>query len=272
MKSVTPQLCEEFLKNPTINPITGRRIEKGKVTYNKLMKACQKKSPSSTKTSTRTLIKSRIPSPQSYKIPEMGPMIHWTYNAKDWNDRLKNMNEFLKFIQAKVKVYEGNQDVLSRMQIEEFKEICEEALGLFSHDRRYSGGISGLLKKVKNLLATRSFIDDRPKYNIISDIEIKPSRRFIRGRIQHIHSIFINTKETMVWAVDSNNINVHVSKGEIRDIGEIKKYLDYVIQHKIFTYDDIYKHTFPSENIFEELKELHKEYSKVYKRVKGKSP
>jgi hypothetical protein len=46
MKSVSSQICEEFLKHPTINPITGRRIEKGKVTYNKLMKECEQKSPS----------------------------------------------------------------------------------------------------------------------------------------------------------------------------------------------------------------------------------
>jgi len=274
MKSVTPQLCEEFLKNPTINPITGRRIEKGKVTYNKLMKACQKKSPSSTKTSkkSKTSIKSPISYPKSYKIPEMGPMIHWIYNAKDWNDRLKNMNEFLKFIQAKVKVYEGNQDILSRMQIEEFKEICEDALGLFSHDRRYSGGISGLLTKVKNLLTTRNFIDDRPKYNIISDIEIKPSRRFIRGRIQHIYTIYKNTKDTIVGAIESNYVDTHVSLGEIKVWSQHKQYLDYVIQHKIFKYDDIYKNTFPNENIFEELKELFPKYAAIYKRVKGKSP
>jgi hypothetical protein len=269
MKSVTPQLCEEFLKNPTINPITGRRIEKGKVTYNKLMKACQKKSPSSTKT--------LMPSPKSYKIPEMGPMIHWIYNANDMNERRKNMSEFLKFIQAKVKVYEGNQDVLSRMQIEEFKEILEDALGLFSHDRRYSGGIMGLLTKVKNLLATRTFIDDRPKYNIISDIEIKPSRRFIRGRILEIYSYYNSDKKIMIEEMNSDDVQFRaskfrVTKGRIRDICETKQYLDYVIQHKIFTYDDIYKNTFPNESIFEELKELHKEYAKVYKRVKGKSP
>jgi hypothetical protein len=268
MKSVTPQVCEAFLRNPTINPITGRSIEKGKVTYNKLMKACQKKSPSPTKTSTKSL----IPSLKSYKIPEMGPMIHWNYNAKNRNDRLKNMSELLKFIQAKVISFQANTDTLSKMQIEEFKEICEDALGLFSHIPKYTNGVQNLLNKVKNLLTTRKFIDDRPKYNIISDIEIKPSRRYIRGRIQQIYSLYKSTKETMLGAIEHNYVRLHVSLGEIKIWSEQKKYLDYVIQHKIFTYDDIYKNTFPNENIYEELKELFPKYAVIYKSVKGKSP
>jgi hypothetical protein len=264
MKSINPQLCEEFLKNPTINPITGRRIEKGKVTYNKLMKECHKKSQSSTISTIKSL--------KSYKIPEMGPMIHWNYNADNRNERLKNMSEFLKFIQAKVINFQENTDSLSRMQIEEFKEIVEDALGLFSHIPKYINGVQNLLNKIKNLLATRILIDDRPKYNIVSDIEIKPSRRFIRGRILEIYSLYESTKETMLGAIENNYVRIHVSLGEIKVWSEHKKYLDYVIKHNIFTYDDIYKNTFPHENIFEELKELFPKYAKVYKSVKGKSP
>ena len=33
--------CEAFRKNPSINPLTGREIQVGKVTHQKLVKACE---------------------------------------------------------------------------------------------------------------------------------------------------------------------------------------------------------------------------------------
>lgn len=37
------KMCKVFLNNPTINPETGRKIQKGKGVYNKLMKVCAQK-------------------------------------------------------------------------------------------------------------------------------------------------------------------------------------------------------------------------------------
>ena len=75
-----------------------------------------------------------------------------------------------------------------------------------------------------------------------------------------------------MMAKDRNKILSHISIGKLKVWSEKKKYLDFVIKTKIFTYDDIYKRTFPNDKIFDELKELHKEYAKVYKKEKGKSP
>jgi enamine deaminase RidA (YjgF/YER057c/UK114 family) len=60
--------------------------------------------------------------------------------------------------------------------------------------------------------------------------------------------------------------------GTIKNIVSDKVYLDYVIKHRIFTYDDIYKNTFPSEKAFDELQDTYKEWVKLYKNIKGKSP
>jgi glutaredoxin 3 len=40
-EKITKKLCMQFLKNPTIDPITKKRIVKGKSTYNKWMEKSQ---------------------------------------------------------------------------------------------------------------------------------------------------------------------------------------------------------------------------------------
>lgn len=37
---MNPELCEQFYKNPEVNPITGRKIKKGGPVYKKLMSQC----------------------------------------------------------------------------------------------------------------------------------------------------------------------------------------------------------------------------------------
>jgi len=38
--SATSQVCQDFFHDPTHNPRTGRKITKGKLTYNKLVREC----------------------------------------------------------------------------------------------------------------------------------------------------------------------------------------------------------------------------------------
>lgn len=260
MSSPTSNQCVEFLRNPDVNPVTGRKITKGKSTYNKLMVKC---------------IENNIPSPRpkSFKVPSMGPMIHWKHNIENTSELIKNMNDFLKYIRDKVKTYETNvTESLSKMELMDFIDILNEARVIFANDTRYNKGISYHIDKINMFLSTRDIINDIPKYNIIAEMEIKPGRKVVRENVAFIYSLYKSAKRTMNFAVNKNEIFADITKGHLRDICNSKEYLDYVIKHKIFTYEDIYEKTFPNEQVFEELKRLHVEYAKVYKRLKGKSP
>ena len=45
-----------------------------------------------------------------------------------------------------------------------------------------------------------------------------------------------------------------------------KTYIDELIRLGVFSYDDLYKNMFESENVFNDLKELHNRYYEAYKK------
>jgi hypothetical protein len=75
-----------------------------------------------------------------------------------------------------------------------------------------------------------------------------------------------------MYTFKKNKVTADVTSGPIKRILEGKKYLDYLIKHKIFSHDDIYKKVFKSEKVFDELKEDYKKYREIYKKEKGEYP
>ena len=72
------------------------------------------------------------------------------------------------------------------------------------------------------------------------------------------------------YLIEHNEASVDISKGLIDDLKEGKQYMDYLIDHHIFTYDDLYKNTFESDKVFDELAVRYEKFREIYDKLKGK--
>jgi hypothetical protein len=248
--NISSKQCEEFKKNPKINPLTGRAISIGKITHQKLNKACNGSSPT---------IK--------HIAPPMGPMMHWRMHDED-TDMLK----FLTHIKNRLVIFSKNTDNLSALELHEFSDILKEAHKIYSTKPKILDGISKLYSRVHYFLKNRTIIEDRPKYKIVDRKEVKPDRYSMRESILGIWDRYDSSLNTIENTIEKNVLTSRVVSGVIRDLKRDKVYLDYLIKHNIFSYDDIYKHTFKNEKVFDELEVKYKKYREIYKRIKGVSP
>jgi hypothetical protein len=256
--NISSKKCEEFRKNPKVNPLTGRSIMIGKITHRKLIKACNERNA--------TVVKS-----MNNIAPPMGPMMHWRINKAVGNQRLNNLIKMSNFIEERLLKME-KETMISRMEIEEFQDILRDAIHEFIGRNKYLDFFNELLDKIKTLKKTKTITEDRPKYKIVDRKEVKPDRYSIRENILSIWSIYNSSLNTIENTIKTNKVNYNIPSGVIRDLKRDKVYLDYLIKHNIFSYDDIYKYTFKSEKVFDELAERYKIYRKIYKETEGESP
>ena len=254
------QQCKEFKKNPTINPLTGRHIQIGKVTHQMLTKACDKKSPKRVST-------------EKVFVPPMGPVMHYKVRARTNLKKQNNLIDQSGFIEERLdKIEKGSS--YSRMEIEEFQDILKDAKSEFEGEKEYLDYYDQLLDRIKTLRKSKmTVVDDRPKHTVVGNTVVHPRRNDIREEIAVIWNIYNTSLLVVEDTMKTQTVDIDVVSGVIRDLQHSwKKYLDYLIKHHIFTYDDIYKKTFDNENVFEELAEKYKKYREIYKKVKGKSP
>lgn len=269
---ITKQQCKEFSQNPTKNPLTGRSIQVGKGTHQKLLEACLKyNSPS--KNSHRST-SSKTPSPQnssSQEAPPMGPIIHWM--IKDYSKREEMMVEMLEYIDQRITTLE-TYTKLSEMESNEILDILKEAKSIFKGMTDFENNINIDSIRIKKLIKSKEIIHDLPKNKLIKEcwLEVTQDRLSIRTNILATLLPLQRKINNMKAMIKANKIDTDYSSREIEMIVNRKVYLDYLIEHHIFTYDDIYKHTFSSEDDFKELQRVFKEYSKLYKKIKGHSP
>lgn len=253
---ITKEQCEEFKIKPGVNPLTGRSISIGKITHQQLTKACNdffaKKSPK-----------------KSLSPPPMGPIMHWKVaNYKEHDQQLLNM---CNYISDRLEDLD-EQTSVSKMEMVEFRSIVRIAKGEFSHMPKIVSFCKELLEDIKTKLETKHVKEDQPKYKIYLDMEIKPNRYEIRETISGFHERYESSLRIIDWTIENNDIKTGIDSGTINSLLKDKKYMDYLIKHNIFAYDDIYKKTFESEKVFENLVVKYKKYREIYKKVKGKSP
>jgi hypothetical protein len=272
---VTKIQCDQFRKNPSINPLTGRSIHKGKITHQRLTKACEN---STTMKTPSPIIRS------DYQVPPMGPMIHFQFKAKSSNyDEVtrKNIIQFLNYFQSRLTVIR-NSTKISLMEINDIKNLLVNISNWLNNipegmlrniSKLYNGSLKQLelIKDIEND-NTKSKINDLPKHNIVADIEVKPNRYFIRGRVLWCFDFYNSTLDSIDTAIIKQEIHETISRGQLKHVLSEKQYLDYLISKKIFTHDDIYKNTFPNDKVYSELKDKYEEYAVLYKKLKGKSP
>lgn len=263
MISLTKKQCEQFFKDETTNPLTGRTIAKGKITHTNLMKACKKNSAKLSK-SPKTL---------SYEIPPMGPMIYWRSKPDDDDDdEKKYIMLMVDHIQDRIEIIEDRETLESKLEMEEFLDILNHAHHVFKNKPKLLQIVNQTKEDVQELKKTKTFVNDIPKKTVIADKEVHSGRLLNRRSVYSIFAIYMSKLESIEKALKLNKIHETVPSGSIRDLVNKKKYLDYLIKHKVFTHDDIYKRTFKSENIFDELQQKYKKYSELYKRLEGNSP
>ncbi len=263
---ISKEQCKQFLNDSTINPLTGRKIEKGKVTYKQLTKACQDVANS------RTL-------PKDYKVPPMGPLIHFYYEAdsvEKHDDKRKNIIKMMNYFHNRIRELQ-NQDKVSKMELTDikenlkhFKQWLENEVQIKNKQKLTNGADMEYIKTKE--LESKYVYDDTPVNEIFVDKEIKTSRYFNRIQVLNCYNSFVHYEHLLKSCLTSKTITYSISTGEINDLLKDKLYLDHLIKRKIFLHDDIYVKTFPGENCYDELKKTYEEYKKLYKKLKNKSP
>jgi hypothetical protein len=250
--NITSKQCQEFKSNPNINPLTGRHIAIGKITHSRLTEAC----------SPKTVKKSKS---YEYEVPPMGPMIHWELKARSDREEMNNMIDFLNHINRRLKKIGKRDTNESKMEFEEFNDILELVKDKFSDKPNELEIIKGLIKKANELKKTKTLVDDIPKKFSISELHVSPhrvgTRKSVFYALYSVNSMIASFDE----AIEANRIFDTVPYGEFVRTSNYKKFLDHLISHKIFTHEDIYKNTFKSDKIFDELKEKNKKYRVIYK-------
>lgn len=234
-KTITESQCMTFMTNPTTNPVTGRKIEKGKATYDLLMNECLK----------------------YIKAPPMGPMIHWRWKVENPSMEKKNIIQFYNFIEDR---YEKGK-INNLMECNEYIDILNYAKKFFDEKGQNQKMLLSMLAKLNKLKAT-PLLDNVPKSHVIMNMEVKPSRVFNRGQVLRCYSLYHSTKRDMMITIKNRKVETHILQGDINNILHKKKYLDYLIEKKIFRHEDIYGKVFSSEKCFDELVEIYQDYKR----------
>jgi len=252
--------CEAFRKNPSINPLTGREIQVGKVTHQKLVKACEEAGKRTSK------------SPPNRSAPPMGPMIHWEYDVQGVDDKRDNAVDFANYIRKRIKELKASTSVLSKFELVDMKNIIDGIKEHLDDEPTYIEKLDQMKEKLDELLKRDTVINDVPSYAVVAHLEVKPSRVFIRGRVLYCYRLWESAMSDMDASIETNTIFAHVGPAHMKNLIEQKHYVDYIIKHKIFSHEDIYKRTFKTDRPYEELKEKFAEYKVLFKKLDGKSP
>jgi len=262
MQSITKEQCDKFKSTPTVNPLTGRKIAIGKVTHAKLTKLCNtattKPKPKSTKKT------------KNVYIPPLGPMMHWSIDGIYGNGQdQKNAYEFIKFLKHKYfELKENNVREISKSEILDYIEMSDDISHLHMGNNMSNYCIK-LREEFKQLKKTMKLINDQPKHDVFeyngrAVMEIRPSRTFNRKQVAFVYNFYIQKKESLESEL-AHKTNLAIPRSHVLgDQKRHKAYLDHLIKLNVFSYDDIYKHTFKNEKFPEELEALYKRYLDKY--------
>jgi len=258
MEKITKQQCEEFKKKPNINPLTGRKIQIGKITHIKLSKACNSSHPKKPDSSSK----------KNKYIPPLGPMIYWTYNTSSMDEKIKNAFTFIKFLQKKYHELRSDDiNVVSQSEINDYIEMSNNIADL-NLSIKLTNVCLALREEFIKMKKSKKLIRDQPKHDVFEVngkpiMEIKPNRTFNRSQVAFVYNFYKNLKSRLEKQLIEKS-NLAIAGSHVDDLANHKKYLDYLIKKKLFTYDDIYKHTFQNENFPQEIEVLYKQYREKY--------
>ena len=252
--NLSTEQCLAFEKNPTVNPITKRKIQIGKTTHKKLSKAY---SPSLKKDDTIA--------------PEMGPMIFWKEYGMKEND---NCIMFIEHIEKKIDEYSRQKKtLLSRMELDEFIILLQELEDYYSpkFSIKTRTRVIELEKRVDIVKKKHKLKNDLPKWEIVEDKINERNRYSIRINIYNAHCHFLSAQQTMTGSLKKKQIKDAVGMGIMSSIRKEKRYVEDAIKKNIFRYNDIYGKVWNSEKDYNDLENLFIKYGKLYKKLKGET-
>jgi len=263
MQSITKEQCDKFKSTPTVNPLTGRKIAIGKVTHAKLTKLCNtattKPKPKSTKKT------------KNVYIPPLGPMMHWSIDGIYGNGQdQKNAYEFIKFLKEKYfELKDNNVREISKSEILDYIEMSDDLSNMDRLSTQLNQYSASLREKFKELKKTMKLINDQPKHDVFeyngrAVMEIRPSRTFNRAQVADVYNFYMQIMKSLKSEILKKTNTVIPRSHVLGDQKRHKAYLDHLIKLNVFSYDDIYKHTFKNEKFPEELEALYKRYLDKY--------
>lgn len=263
------QQCQQFKTNPSINPLTGKPIKIGKLTYLKLSEACNSlpREPS---------IKANANREQQvrvYPAPPVGPLMHWKMTARTNLDSLNNIIRHINYVDERVTELTASHHDVSKMELAEFSDFISLARREFqaaSLNKQYTLALNDLSKRVNSIKDTKVIYDDVPEYKVIAGTEVKPRRFYNRITIFEIWSLYNTALELVEHAIETRQFAVGIDPNVITELKSKKKFFNYLISNNIFTHDDIYKNTFGDERAFDHIDNKHRQYLLVKEGKFGK--
>ena len=272
-QTINKTQCDEFNKNPNINPLTGRKIEIGKSTHAKLVKLCS----SVKKTSGKMLV-----------TPPMGPYMQPYYdNQMGSNVIVKRVYKCIQFYNKRIIELEKLESS-SLMEVDDTISSLKYFKKLFNHEihrvlpgdswkhkhhDKFEKAVDSLIIEYEKLKKLDNIVNDLPIPKVIDyDFEIYSNRFKIRKCVMHIYDLY-----EMVFSSSISGIN---NKDKITESGESvqgricqvlglkRDYLNYLVEHKIFTEEDILE-TFDDDSKFSKLVGLYNQFAEKYKKQKN---
>ncbi len=267
MVVLTKEQCLQFLANETINPLTGREIEIGKTTHKQLKKLCNDTEKSFSKSPSFK---------NDYEIPPMGPILYWEISDSDRFTNRRTYIKLLKHVQKRLNLIESRNQKESKLEFKEFNDILKEILDndIIHEKNKIIDSLKDTITFLKELEKTKEFINDIPKEKTINGFKIYKNRIEMRETIDYIFKRYNTLKKYIDKGLKNNDASLSIGKSDIKEIIDGKKYIDYLIKHNIFAYDDIYgeNKVFENEYIFNTLEENYKIYRIMHKKQYDLTP
>ena len=260
--SITKENCLEFFRDPTKNPLTGRRITEDGPVYKKLQKQCQ-----------QFRERQLIPKPRDYVAPSMGPVIAFNYNGfQNDTEVWKNKRKMVNYVFPRIYGLMHSKDPISKMEAEEllyyakyFNRIKEDHRLKLSYQK--ISLIEDRCKEFDSFMKNNGvvLIDDVPKEEIekVSKIVIHPSREDIRDEVLRIFNHVQSAITDMKLSLDKKKIMSDWASGRVYLFLKDRYYIDCLIKDKIFQKDEIYEKVFTTEFNFEQLEKIYEEFKNL---------
>ena len=303
----TKEQCEEFKKNPTVNPLSGRHIDHGKIRYNQLSRACDAVSESNSKSKSSTK-KSLAKNSYLGKLPSL-KSDNSVKNIKRSSYRKHNFetpkasrsSSTMKSSKTRPANYEipsigpmmhwGN---LASKEDNMIKMLNYLKNKLFDYEEEESVVVSRMEINEFATMIKEMEPEFKYKQNIVLLFEelheliddLRKSRKFVEDEPKYeiyedmeIKPNRLFNREQALGVYSRFQLDKQTLKSAIRkkdfswgvsyelNISN-KKYLDRLIALKIFRHDDVYGKMFKSEKEYDELRELHEKYEAMHNRYR----
>ena len=122
--------------------------------------------------------------------------------------------------------------------------------------------------ELKEVYTIGNVINDQPFKKRVANWYVEPLGYKNRLQLLKIYEILRSKRAGLEGSIKQNNFRFFITHQEMDNAYSYKNYIDELIKLGVFTHDDLYKNMFESENIFDELKELHNTYYEAYKKSK----